>query len=140
VSVDNGRRNAQGVQISTLQLPGSKFIPAQAATITAVDRVYLPGSANEGTIGRNTFFMQGLNNTDMSIFKEFRIVEGVKLNLRMEFYNIFNRVTFGAPARAILSGNTLGTITTERNMSNYVNSGRLDNSARQGQIALRLVF
>jgi hypothetical protein len=140
VSVDNGRRNAQGVQISTLQLPGSKFIPAQAATITAVDRVYLPGSANDGTIGRNTFFMQGLNNTDLAFFKEFRIVEGVKLNLRMELYNTFNRVTFGAPARSILTGTTLGTITTERNMSNYVNSGRLDNSARQGQIALRLVF
>ncbi|HMV51976.1 MAG TPA: TonB-dependent receptor, partial [Blastocatellia bacterium] len=50
-SVDNGRRNAQGVQISTLQLPGSAFIPANAVTITANDRVYLPGSANKGTIG-----------------------------------------------------------------------------------------
>ncbi|MEP7273724.1 MAG: TonB-dependent receptor, partial [Acidobacteriota bacterium] len=140
VSVDNGRRNSSGVQISTTQLPGSAFIPAQAGVITANDRVYLPGSGNEGTIGRNTFFLQGLNYTDMSAFKEFRIVEGVKLILRMEFYNIFNRVTFGAPTRTILGATALGTITTERNISNYVNSGRLDNSARQGQIALRLVF
>lgn len=140
VSVDNGRRNANGVQISTLQLPGSIFIPAQAGTITALDRVYLPGSGNEGTIGRNTFFLQGLNYTDVSAFKEFKIHEGVKLILRMEFYNIFNRVTFGAPTRSILNATTLGTITAERNLSSYVNSGRLDNSARQGQIALRLVF
>ncbi len=59
----------------------------------------------------------------------------------MEFYNVFNRVTFGAPTRSILSGNTLGTITTERNVSSYVNSGRLDGSSgRQGQLAIRLVF
>ncbi len=139
-SVDNGRRNAQGVQISTLQLPGTAFIPAQAGTITANDRVYLPGSGNEGTLGRNTFFLQGLNYTDMTAGKEFRIVEGVKLSLRFELYNVFNRVTFGAPTRAILSNNTLGTISTERNVSSYVNSGRGDTSARQGQLALRLIF
>ena len=60
---------------------------------------------------------------------------------RMELYNVFNRVTFGAPTRSILSANTLGTISTERNVSGYVNSGRLDGSSgRQGQLALRLVF
>ncbi|HNG33865.1 MAG TPA: TonB-dependent receptor, partial [Blastocatellia bacterium] len=139
-SVDNGRRNAQGVQISTLQLPGSAFIPANAVTITANDRVYLPGSANEGTIGRNTFFLQGLNYTDMTAGKDFRIREGVKLNLRFEMYNLFNRVTFGAPTRTILGNNSLGTISTERNVSSYVNSGRGDTSARQGQLALRLTF
>lgn len=139
-SVDNGRRNAQGVQISTLQLPGTAFIPGQAATITANDRVYLPGSANDNTIGRNVFFLQGLNTTDLTAGKEFKIVEGVRLSLRMELYNLFNRVTFGAPSRSILSGTALGTITTERNVSSYVNSGRGDTSARQGQLAIRLVF
>ncbi len=140
-SVDNGRRDANGVQISTLQLPGAAFIPAQAATIGQQDRLYLPGGGLDGQVGRNTFFLQGLNHTDMSAFKTFRVKESVKLIMRMEFYNVFNRVTFGAPARTILSGNTLGTITTERNVSSYVNSGRIDNSSgRQGQLALRLVF
>lgn len=140
-SVDNGRRNAQGVQFSTLQLPGTAFIPAQAATIGQADRIYLPGGGLDGQLGRNTFFLQGLNHTDMTAFKTFKIQEGVKLIVRMEFYNVFNRVTFGAPTRTILSGNTLGTITTERNVSSYVNSGRLDGSSgRQGQLALRLVF
>ncbi|MBI1766679.1 MAG: TonB-dependent receptor [Acidobacteria bacterium] len=140
-SVDNGRRNAQGVQISTLQLPGTAFIPAQSAAIGQQDRLYLPGGGLDGQIGRNTFFLQGLNHTDMTAFKTFRVRESVKLIVRMEFYNVFNRVTFGAPTRTILSGNTLGTISTERNVSSYVNSGRLDGSSgRQGQIALRLVF
>jgi hypothetical protein len=140
-SVDNGRRNSSGVQISTLQLPGNAFIPAQAATITATDRVYLPGTGNEGTIGRNTFFLHGINNTDVTASKEFRMGETIKVALRIEFYNVFNRVTFGAPTRTILSGNTLGTITTERNVSSFVNSGRFENTgARQGQIALQLKF
>lgn len=139
-SVDNGRV-INGVQVSQTQLPGNIFIPAQAATIGQADRLYLPGGGVDGQIGRNTFFLQGLNHTDMTAFKTFRIHEGVKLIVRMEFYNVFNRVTFGAPTRSILSGNTLGTITTERNVSSYVNSGRLDGSSgRQGQLAIRLVF
>jgi hypothetical protein len=140
-SVDNGRRNADGVQISTLQLPGDAFIPAQASTIGQQNRLYLPGGGLDAQVGRNVFFLQGLNNTDLSAFKTFRLREKVELILRMEFYNIFNRVTFGAPSRTILTGNTLGTITLERNVSSYVNSGRIDNSSgRQGQLALRLVF
>jgi hypothetical protein len=103
--------------------------------------LYLPGGGLDGQVGRNIFFLQGLNNTDMSAFKTFRVSEGVELILRMEFYNVFNRVTFGAPSRTILGANTLGTITTERNVSSYVNSGRIDNSSgRQGQLAIRLVF
>jgi len=140
-SVDNGRRNANGVQISTLQLPGAAFIPAQAVAIGQQDRLYLPGGGLDGQVGRNTFFMQGLNHTDLATFKTFRLREGVKLDLRFELYNAFNRVTFGAPTRTILSGNTLGTITTERNVSSYVNSGRIDNSSgRQGQLAITLKF
>ncbi len=140
-SVDNGRRNAQGVQISTLQLPGTAFLPAQAGTIGQQDRLFLPGGGLDGQVGRNAFFLQGLNHTDLAAFKTFKVRERVKLIVRMELYNLFNRVTFGAPTRSILSANTLGTITTERNVSSYVNSGRLDGSSgRQGQVALRLVF
>ncbi len=140
-SVDNGRRDANGVQASTLQLPGSAFIPAQAAAIGQADRLYLPGAALDGQLGRNTFFLQGLNHSDMSLSKAVTLREGVRLTMRMELYNVFNRVTFGAPTRTILSANTLGTITTERNVSGYVNSGRLDGSSgRQGQVAIKLTF
>ena len=139
-SVDNGR-TINGVQVSQTQLPGAAFIPAQSAAIGQQDRLYLPGAGLDGQLGRNTFFLQGLNHTDMAAFKTFKVREGVKVILRMELYNVFNRVTFGAPTRTILSANTLGTITAERNVSSYVNSGRLDGSSgRQGQLALRLVF
>ena len=143
-SVDNGRQliRAGGVPADTIsqtQLPGTAFIPGQAATILADLRIFLPGTAADGTIGRNTFFTHGLNYTDMTLGKEFRITEGSKLILRMEMYNLFNRVSFDTPARTILSATPLGRITVQRNPANFVNSGR-DNGSRMGQIALRLVF
>lgn len=142
-SVDNGRQLPGGIATDTIsqtQLPGSAFIPSQAASVTGIDRIFLPGTSGAGTIGRNTFFGPGLNYTDMTMGKEFKVREGMKLIVRMEMYNIFNRVQFGVPARTILSGTPLGRIVDERNPSGYVNSGRAGNSARQGQLALRLVF
>src|SRR5215475_1812665 len=141
-SIDNGRKDANGVQFSTLQLPGRAFIPSAALTIGQQDRLYLPGAGLDGQVGRNVFFLQGLNNTDMSAFKTFSLSEGVTLILRFELYNAFNRVTFGAPSRTILGSSApLGTITAERNVSSYVNSGRIDNSSgRQGQLAVTLKF
>ncbi|MGI8785790.1 MAG: carboxypeptidase regulatory-like domain-containing protein [Acidobacteriota bacterium] len=142
VSVDNGRQIPGGLATDTLsqnQLPGSAFIPAQAGTISAADRIFLPGSPNTGTIGRNTFFAHGLNYTDLTAGKEFRIREGIKLITRMEFYNVFNRVTFSVPARTVLSATPLGRISGQRNPANYVNAGR-DNGSRMGQLAIRLVF
>ncbi len=141
-SIDNGRQLPGGSAVDSIsqgQLPGTAFIPAQAGTINADQRIYLPGTAADGTLGRNTFFTHGLNYTDMTAQKEFKITEGAKLVLRMEFYNVFNRVSFGVPARTILSGTPLGRITSDRNPANFVNAGR-DNGARMGQLALRLVF
>jgi hypothetical protein len=48
----------------------------------------------------------------LATFKTFKVREGVKVILRLELYNAFNRVTFGAPTRSILNSTTLGTITT----------------------------
>jgi hypothetical protein len=142
-SVDNGRQLPGSTNpndtISQTQMPGNKFIPANVGTLTALERLYLPGSANEGTIARNTFFSHGLNYTDLTAAKEIKFREDVKLVLRMEFYNLFNRVTFGVPARTILSATPLGRITGDRNLAGYVNSGR-NSGARMGQLALRLVF
>jgi len=141
-SIDNGRQRPGGGAsdtISQTQLPGTSFIPGQAGTINADRRVYLPGTAGDGTLGRNTFFTHGLNYTDITAQKEFKFRESAKLILRMEFYNVFNRVSFDVPARTILSATPLGRITGQRNPANFVNAGR-DNGSRMGQLALRLVF
>jgi hypothetical protein len=142
-SIDNGRQLSGSTNPldtgSQSQLPGSAFIPSNAATINANDRIYLPGSANDGTLGRNTFFTHGLNYTDIGGAKAFKIRENVSFELRMELYNVMNRVTFGVPSRTILSGTPLGRISGDRNPAGYVNSGR-DSGSRMGQLAIKLIF
>ena len=142
VSVDDGRQLAGGSAVSTnseRQLPGSSFIPAQGTPVAG--RIFLPGTSGDGTIGRNTFFGHGINNTDVAAFKEFKIRENVKFIVRMEFYNLFNRVTFDIPSSRSISDASapLGRITAQRNISGYFGSGRVS-GARSGQLALRLVF
>jgi len=53
--------------------------------------------ASEGDLGRNTFRGPGLANVDLSLGRSFRIPwfvgkEGARLQVRGEFYNLFNRV------------------------------------------------
>jgi outer membrane receptor protein involved in Fe transport len=56
----------------------------------------------------------GIANYDLALFKDTTITERVKLQLRVESFNLFNRVQFGAPNTSI--GNTLaGQITTQVN-------------------------
>ena len=72
-------------------------------------RLHLPQPAlgRFGNAGRNVVRAAGLNNTDASLFKNFPGVlkrESSGLQLRAEFYNIFNhtqwsgfRTNYGAP-------------------------------------------
>lgn len=64
---------------------------------------------------------------DFSVFKEFVIVEGLKLQFRTEFFNVFNHTQFDLPNAAIGAGNA-GTITS------------IVGTPRQIQFGLKLVF
>jgi hypothetical protein len=148
-SVDNGRAISPCPSVivsgpcqdtvSQQQLPGAVFIPAQSGTIGADQRTISPGSDGRGSLGRNTFFAQGLNNFDTVLSKTVAFSERIRLQFKMEFYNLFNRVTFDVPARTVLSSTPMGRITSTRNVNGYVNSGR-SGGARSGQLAIRFIF
>ncbi|MBI4474467.1 MAG: TonB-dependent receptor [Acidobacteria bacterium] len=132
--------------VSETQLPGAIFIPGQLSnrntSLAELGGQSIPlaaGTDGSGAIGRNTFFAQGLHNYDMVIWKSFRIREGWGLQLRMEWYNLFNRTTFDVPSRTVLSSVPIGRISSQRNPFNYVNAAR-EAGSRMGQIALRLTF
>jgi hypothetical protein len=127
---------------SQLQLPASAFVPFQSNLTSGL----APGQDfPAGAVARNAFFQQGQKNVDAAVAKSFRIREGMGLQLRMEFYNLFNRVTFSAPGassgagRTINSTTPLGRISSTVNLQNYVNSAR-NTGARMGQLAIRFVF
>jgi hypothetical protein len=48
------------------------------------------GDGAESTIGRNTFRLPAINNVDFSIFKNFRIGESKYVQIRADFFNVFN--------------------------------------------------
>ena len=54
------------------------------------------GIGRTGTLGRNTERTKGINNFDFTVQKEVRVREGLGLNFRAEFFNIFNHPQYGA--------------------------------------------
>jgi hypothetical protein len=69
----------------------------------------------------------GIRNWDLSIFKEWRVVEKATVQFRTEAFNAFNTVRFGSPNTTVTS-NQFGVISTQAN------------SPRQVQFGLKLLF
>lgn len=69
----------------------------------------------------------GVNNTDLSIFKTFTPRANVRVQLRLEALNAFNRVQFGSPNTSVTSG-SFGVISTQAN------------DPRQLQLGVKLLF
>jgi hypothetical protein len=91
-----------------------------------------PAFGSPGNLGRNVFRGPGINNTDLVITKRMGIRERVKLDLRFEFYNLFNRVQFSQPDNFTFDAANFGHSTTE------VVRPDGTTGARQIQIGLKL--
>ncbi len=146
-SVDNPRINpATGLQFAQEELPGSAFSPRFGFSVA--ERPWAPGTSGEGSVGRNTFFLQGMNNWDVGIYKAFRVREGHSLTFRAELYNAFNRAQFGFPTQSVLTSFTtpaglasaFSRLLSQRSPTNYVGAGRAGSGSRFLQFALRYVF
>jgi hypothetical protein len=82
----------------------------------------------QGNTGRNPLRGPGLNNFDWAFFKDTQITESTRIELRFEFYNLFNHTQFSS------SG-----VTTD---INSVNFGRIlaANDPRLIQLAAKFYF
>lgn len=70
---------------------------------------------------------EGIRNTDMGFFKDFTVREGMKLELRAEFFNLTNSTRFRTPD-SLLGDTNFGRVT------------RQAGHPRNGQIAIRFEF
>jgi len=96
-SIDNARVDpSTGLQYGLEKLPLAAFLPS-AAQAAAKQWPWYPGTGIVGSLGRNTFWLQGINNWDLSVIKTVRIHERQALTYRLEMYNAMNRVQFGFP-------------------------------------------
>jgi hypothetical protein len=97
------------------------FTPEELALFSA------PQAGELGTSSRNFFKGPQYFNTDLTLFKNFSISDSSQLQVRGEFYNLFNRTHFGVPVNN-LSDRAFGTFTSTIG------------SPRRIQFAVRLSF
>ena len=102
-------------------------VQAAAAPNTATSLIPL----SSATIGRNTERSNRVENFDMSLFKTFRISENVKLEYRVEAFNVFNHPQItGVPNRDV-AGSAAGT---------FYNFSLLSGGARSARMGLKFIF
>ena len=68
------------------------------------------------------------NNMDLSLFKQFQLLERLTMQFRAEAFNALNRVRFSSPNTNVNGGANFGKVTSQ------------SNSPRQLQFGLKLVF
>ena len=77
-------------------------------------QVSQPALGQEGNEKQNRFRNPNFAETDMALYKDNKITEGLKLQLRIDFFNIFNRVNLGAvDANFADLGNNFGRSTSQ---------------------------
>jgi hypothetical protein len=64
-----------------------------------------PATGTFGTAGEDILTAPGLWDTDFAIYKVVEIKEGVRLQIRGQFYNVFNHAALGAPNGTLSSVN-----------------------------------
>jgi len=67
-----------------------------------------PANGSFGNFHRNTIYGPGVDNWDMSLFKNFNFTENVRIQLRFEAFNVFNHTQWGTVNNG-LSAPTAGT-------------------------------
>jgi len=86
-----------------------------------------------GSLGRNVIIGPGFNNTDLSIIKNTKLNEKLRVQLRAEFFDLFNHANFGQP------GNVVGSPSFGRIISTRFPTGETG-SSRQIQFAVKLII
>jgi hypothetical protein len=56
-----------------------------------------------------------INNLDLAVFKQFQLLERLKLQFRTEAFNSLNRVRFGSPNTGVTAGANFGRVTSQAN-------------------------
>lgn len=107
------------------------------------DAFVAPASGTVGNIRRNAFRGPGINNWDMSVFKNIHFTESTYVQLRVETFNTFNHTqpaslnaTFTAPA----AGDVVDDHNQNHNNNQGINSGNINGYRNPRQIQLGIKF
>jgi len=64
-------------------------------------------ASGPGNLGRNAFYGPGFGDVDVSVIKNIGITERMKLQLRAEMFNVFNRINLATGAGSVGSDGTV---------------------------------
>jgi hypothetical protein len=92
-----------------------------------------PAFGTYGNLGRGTFRGPGLAALDMSLFKDFAVVERMHLQFRAEMFNVLNHANFAAPNAIVFS--TPPTVSPSAGLITSTVT-----QSRQMQFGLKLIF
>jgi hypothetical protein len=95
------------------------------------------GQIRFGTVGRNSVRGPGLFNLDASLFRDLKITERVKLQIRAEMFGATNTPHYGLPGLDVTNPATFGVITTTLNTAGR---GTGTGGERQTWLAAKLMF
>jgi hypothetical protein len=96
-----------------------------------------PGQARFGTTGRNIVRGPGFFNLDASIFRDFKLTERLKLQVRAEMFGATNTPHYGNPGTDVTNTATFGVITGTLNLAGR---GSGFGGERQTWFAAKLIF
>ncbi len=89
----------QALYLDDAGAPGGKRFNPAAFT--------LPAAGRQGSLGRNVLRGFGMAQTDLGVRREFPLRERLRLELRGDFFNLFNHPNFGDPNGTLQGGSTV---------------------------------
>jgi hypothetical protein len=69
--------------------------------LTGLPAAIVPKTGEFGNLGRNTFTGPDYKNVDISVIKETRLGEKLKIQARFEMFNAFNTTNLALPERVL---------------------------------------
>ena len=109
-------------------VPGSAGCPGPTAT--TADGLFI------GDIGRNAFYGPGFADLDLSVIKNIPVTEQLKVQLRAEMFNVFNRINLATGAGSVGGNGYVGDTIGDFNGAPGLGPGEPFNL----QIAAKIIF
>jgi hypothetical protein len=81
---------------------------AVPCTFDAITGTCVPGTQHFGNLGRNAFMGPGFKNFDFAVSKTTKIGEKAAVQLRFDFFNVFNHPNFANPTLPAFAVDFLG--------------------------------
>jgi hypothetical protein len=71
---------------------------------------FAPGATFEGDVRRNQYYGPGFSDVDLSVLKNIPVTERLKIQLRAEMFNVFNRINLASGPGSVSGGIVSDTI------------------------------